>query len=232
MSAKPSLILTFSLAFAFFILAPAFLAIPFPGYRLIHWADVLDLLTPLVLIPLYWLLFSDSGRRARGRGLTIAFLVLAALWTEGQGMHLSANSIGNLLGGGSTEVHGLVHFYDEVLSHYVWHIAIVGLSVLLLAKDAEAGGSTIPVRWGVVIPSSVLYGFTYFAATNEGGTIPFGLPAAIVITLGLWIARRRELRADNLTAFFFLGYVIALVLLAGWFVYWGGLPEFSETGFI
>jgi hypothetical protein len=232
MTPKPSLILVFAIGFAFFILAPAFLGISFPGYPLIHWADVLDLLTPMVLIPIYWLLFTDSGEKARSRGLVIAFLVLAAVWTEGQGMHLSANSISNLLGGGLTVVHNLVHFYDEVLSHYVWHIGIVGLSIVLLAKGEEVVPSTGAVRWGIVIPSAVLYGFTYFAAVNEGGTVPFGLPAAILIVVGLWLRRRGDLRGDDLTAFFFYGYVIALVLLAGWFLYWGGFPEFSETGFI
>jgi hypothetical protein len=232
MTTKSSLILVFAIAFAFFILAPAFLGRPLPAYPLMHWADVLDILTPLILIPLYWLLFTDSGRRARSRGLVITFLVLAALWTEGQGMHLSANSISNLLGGGSTDVHGLVHFYDEVLSHYMWHIAIVGLSVVLLVGRGEGGAAAVPARWGIVIPSAILYGFTFFAAVDEGTTIPFGLPAAVLIVLGLWLRRRRELRSDNLTAFFFYGYVIALLLLAGWFAYWGGFPEFSETGFI
>jgi hypothetical protein len=211
---------------------PAFLGIPFPGYPLMHWADLLDLLTPLVLIPLYWLLFTDSGRKARGRGLVIAFLVLAAVWTEGQGMHLSANSISNLLGSGPTDVHGLVHFYDEVLAHYVWHIGIVGLSVLLLVGRGEGGEATVPLRWGMVIPASVLYGFTYFAAIDEGTTVPFGLPAAIIICVVLSITGKRQVRTDELTAFLFIGYLIALLLFAGWFVYWGGFPEFSETGFI
>jgi hypothetical protein len=230
MTTKPSLILIFAIAFAFFILAPALLGIPFPGYRLMHWADLLDLLTPLVLIPLYWLLFTDSGRKARGRGLVIAFLVLAAAWTEGQGMHLSANSISNLLGSGPTPVHTLVHFYDEVLGHYVWHVGIVGLSVLLLV--GRGGDDSTPVRWAMVIPASVLYGFTYFAAIDEGTTVPFGLPAAIIICVALSIGRKREVRRDELTAFLYIGYLIALLLFAGWFAYWGGFPEFSETGFI
>jgi hypothetical protein len=232
MTPKPSLILVFAIGFAFFILAPAFLGISFPGYPLIHWADVLDLLTPMVLIPIYWLLFTDSGEKARSRGLVIAFLVLAAVWTEGQGMHLSANSISNLLGGGLTVVHNLVHFYDEVLSHYVWHIGIVGLSVVLLLSRVEGGEGAVPVRWGMVIPASVLYGFTFFAAVDEGTTVPVGLPAAVMIVVGVWLRRRRELRTDSLTAFFFYGYLIALLLLLGWFAYWGGFPEFSETGFI
>ena len=45
-------------------------------------------LTPFVMVPLYWLLFREAADRAPGR--IIAFLLLAALWVEGHGMHLSA----------------------------------------------------------------------------------------------------------------------------------------------
>ena len=74
--------------------------------------------------------------------MDIAFLVLASLWTMGQGMHLSANSINNLLGPGDTPVHELVHFYDEVLSHYLWHIGLVGLSILLLIPPRSGQAET------------------------------------------------------------------------------------------
>src|SRR3972149_4360109 len=164
MVTKPTLILLFAISFAFFILTPAFLGIPFPGYELMHWADVLDILTPLVLIPVYWLLLTDPGRIPRSLPVVVAFLTLGALWTEGQGMHLSANSISNLLGGGSTAVHDLVHFYDEVLSHYLWHIAIVGVAILLVAVRANGDSAAAPIRWSLILPSAVLYGFTYFAA--------------------------------------------------------------------
>ena len=133
MITRQSLILLFALAFALLIAGLPLLGQPFPGYPLMDWADVLDIATPLVLMPLYWLLFTDAGRVYRTLYLALAFAVLAALWAEGQGMHLSANSIGNLFGGGTTEVHTLIHFYDEVLSHYLWHLGIIGLSILLLA---------------------------------------------------------------------------------------------------
>ena len=67
---------------------------------------------------------------------------------------------------------------------------------------------------------------------GEGGTVPVGLPAAISIPLVLLVTRRLDLRSRNLTAFFFVGYVVAVLLFAGWFAYWRGFPEFSETGMI
>lgn len=230
MVARSSLILAFALAFAFFIIAPPFLGVPFGAYPAMHWADVLDVLTPLVLIPLYWLLFTDSGRIRRGLRLVVPFLVLAALWTEGQGMHLSANSISNLFGTGTTEVHGLIHFYDEVLSHYLWHAGIIGLSIVLAFAPVDIGSRLIPMKWAMVIPSAFLYGFTYFAAVDEGGTVPMGLSAAILIVIALLLSRGRLLRSHNLIGFFLLGYIIAILLFAIWFVYTGGFPEPSAMG--
>jgi len=227
---RSSWILAFALAFTVFIVVPPFLGQPFPAYRLIHWADVFDLLTPLVLIPIYWVLFAEAGAVVRSGRPMIGFLALTALWTLGQGMHLGANSINNLLGPGSTDVHRLVHFYDEVLSHYLWHAGIAGLSALLIFAPLPAVGR--PIRWGMVLPSAFLYGLTYFLAINEGGTVALGLPAAILILLAVLIYRRRALRTHDLVAFFFAGYAMAVVLLVGWFVYWGGFPEFSEVGLL
>ena len=232
MVTKPALVLLFALAFAFFILVPPFLTRPFPPYGLMHWADVLDVATPLFLLPLYWLLFTDAGRIRRSRPLVLVFLVLGALWAEGQGMHLSANSIGNLLGAGASPVHDLVHFYDEVLSHYLWHAAVIGLSILLVAvrTDVRAGAARMP--WALMVPAVALYGFTYFADINEGGTVPLGLPAAVSIPVAILLARREDLRRRNLTAFFFWSYVVAVIFFAGWFAYWRGFPEFSEVGIL
>ena len=232
MVTRSSLILAFALVFAAFILIPPFLSQPFPAYPLIHWADVFDLLTPLVLVPLYWLVFSDSGNMTRGLRLTAAFLVLAALWTLGQGMHLGANSINNLLGAGSGDVHGLVHFYDEVLSHYLWHAGIAGLSILLVFAASPHPPAATPVRWGLVATSAIVYGLTYFLAINEGGTVPLGLPAAILIPVAVLAFRRQDLRTHNLIAFFFASYILAVVLFVAWYAYWGGFPEFSEVGLL
>jgi hypothetical protein len=232
MVTRPSLILLFAISFTVFIVVPAFLGQPFPPYPSIHWADVFDLLTPLVLIPLYWLLFTDSGSLQRTSRLNIIFLILAALWAAGQGMHLSANSINNYLGHGSSGIHDIVHFYDEVLSHYLWHAGIVGLSILLVVAPAAVTTEAVPIRWGIVAPASLLFGLTFFMAINEGGTVPLGLPAAIIIMLGFLLLRRHQIRTHNLTAFFLLGYLIATILFIGWFIYWGGFPEFSEVGII
>ena len=232
MVTKPHLIFFFALAFAVLILVPPLLSQPFPPYPSIHWADVLDLLTPLVLIPLYWVLFTDSGRTARSHSATIVFLILAAVWVEGQAMHLAANSISNLLGAGTTLVHDLVHFYDEVLSHYMWHAGIFALSVLLLVYAWRAPASQAKPGWGWVIPASLLYGITCFLAFVEGGTVPLGLPATVFIIVGLIVVLRDRIRTHNLVGFFFVGYAVTLLLLAAWGIAWKGFPELTEVGWL
>jgi hypothetical protein len=70
----------------------------------------------------------------------IIFIVFVAFRVAGQGMHLAANSIDNLLGQrglGTGDIYKLTYFYDEVLSHYLWHIGIVGLSGLLIYRQRK-----------------------------------------------------------------------------------------------
>lgn len=229
MNTASRLVLIFAIAFAFLIIAPALLGQPFALYPLMTTGDALDLLTPLILIPLYWLLFR-LGEPPSPRQ-TIAFLLFAALWVEGQGMHLGANSIKHLMGDfQQTDAYTLTHFYDEVLSHYLWHIGIVGLALLLIWRQA-ASAITAPAKLWTELAAAVIYGFTFAISSIEAGTIPLMLPAAIVIT-GIGVLRRDTLRQQPVTAFLCAAHGIALLLLAIWFIRFGGFPQFSELGII
>src|SRR3972149_2350532 len=135
MKGTSALTLIFSAAFAVFFVGPPFLGKPFGPYPLMHVADVFDILTPLVLLPLYWLLFNAGRKQPPTVRWMVLFFVLTALWASGQGMHLSANSISNLMKGmEGTDVFSLSHFYDEVLSHYIWHVGVVGLSTAVIVR--------------------------------------------------------------------------------------------------
>lgn len=222
------LILLFAVAFAVLLIAPAFLSQPFGPYPLMKTGDALDILTPLILIPLYWLLFRlDEPPSTRD---TLLFLILGAAWVEGQGMHLSANSIGHLLQDAkTTDVYTLTHFYDEILSHYLWHIGLVGLTALLIARQARRlfPPASILLERG----AGVIYGLVYFIIVIEAGTVPLGLPFALIVgALGLrW---RGRLRQQPVTAFFTAAHLIASILFLIWFLRWGGFPQFSELGII
>ena len=60
----PLLTLLFAVLSLIFLVLLAFLRTPFPPYPLMSWQDVLDLLTPVVLIPVYWLLHSAAAYKA------------------------------------------------------------------------------------------------------------------------------------------------------------------------
>jgi hypothetical protein len=230
MSSTSRLILIFTVAFAILIMVPAFLSQQFSPYPLIKAGDVLDIFCPLVLIPLYWLLFR-LGKPPTTREM-IAFLVFVALWVEGQGMHLGANSIKHLMDVlHDTDAYTLTNFYDEVLGHYLWHIGMVALTALLIWRQAANPLASPLASLRTEVVCAVIYGIVTFIIITEAGTVPLGLPfAAIVAVVGL--LRRRQWREQPVAAFFYLAHILALILFAIWFVRWGGFPQFSELGLI
>ncbi len=233
MNGSSRLIVAFSIAFALLFLAPPFLTPEFGVYPLMRLGDVVDILTPLALIPLYWLLYRMQEERSPTLSGVIIFLVLAGFWVEGQGMHLSANSIGHLLEEmEGSDVYNLTNFYDEVLSHYLWHFGIVGLSAVLIFRQRQ----TRPADERIVLwptgLAGIIHGFTFFLIVVEAGTAPLGLPFAILVVLLILLRRRKGLSQKPILAFFFAAYLVAIVLFAAWAIYWGSLPQFSEVGII
>jgi hypothetical protein len=85
-------ILIFAINFAFFIIAPGLLNKPFTPYPQLKIADVLDLFTPQVLLPLYFLQLYFGASQFHSLKSMIVFLVFAALWVE---RLLAASSIGH-----------------------------------------------------------------------------------------------------------------------------------------
>jgi hypothetical protein len=233
-SVSPHLNLIFSIAFAVFVLGPPFLGYQFAPYPLLHVADVFDIFTPLVLLPLYWLMFRGSGDNASLKE-NLVFMVFAGFWVLGQGMHLSANSINNLLkpeGLTSGDIFNLVYFYDETLSHYLWHFGIIGLSALLIYKDWHEPTAIQKTRAGGNTIAGIIYGFVFFAMVVEGATVPMGLTfsALAIIFITLW--SRTKLNRLSLTQMFLVGYSLALVLFIIWGVWHQGFPGFFDSGIV
>jgi len=233
-------ILLFAILSLVFFNLLIFLRIEFPPYRLMSYQDAIDVLTPLVLIPIYWILFRYAARQTPGLGEAVAFLLLAALWVEGQGMHLSANSVNNLMEGlsdsglidlNANDIHRLSYFYDEHLGHYLWHFGVVGLAALLMWWEWKwpAGQAT---AWPSTIVAGVIYSFTVFTITVEGQTVWLGLPFAILVTLFGLVRGRQSLGQRPVLAFFTVSCLLASLFYVGWGLYWGGFPGFVDVGWI
>ncbi len=118
----------------------------------------------------------------------IVFLVFTALWVEGQGMHLGANSIGHLLENAQgTDAQTLTHFYDEVLGHYLWHIGLAGLTLLLIWRQMRNPlADALQTLRGEAV-AALIYGIVYAIIVIEAGTVPLGLPIAVIVTAA-WTA--------------------------------------------
>ena len=224
------LILVFAVLFLVFIIGLPFLSRQFGPFPLMKTQDAVDLLTPLVLIPVYWLLFQIEAGRSAKDWETIAFLILAGLWVEGQGIHLAGNSIGHLAEAFSgSDVATLTYFYDEVLSHYMWHAGMIGLSLLLIYRQWKNPFVGMRSGLGIETGAGILHGICYGLMVLEGVTVPIGLPAAVlVVVLALGWGRGR-LRQQPILAFFFVAYFVAVVLILVWRVYWGGFLEPFEA---
>lgn len=234
------LTLIFAVLSLVFLLLLVFFRTSFPAYPLMSYQDAIDLLTPLVLILVYWLLFKYSSSEPASLTEEILFLLFAVFWVEGHGIHLAANSINNLIHalaerGGidltGSDLHTLTYFLDENLSHYVWHIGIVGLAALLIYREwrSPSGEETI---WWATILGGLIYGFTYFVIFLEGQTVPLGLTFALLVVLFTLIWGRGKLASHPVLAFFFVSCLVALLLFAAWGLYWGGFPQFSDVGLI
>ena len=227
-----ALLLLFAvLSLVFFILL-VFLRIPLPINPSVSFQDAFDVLTPLVLIPLYWILFRYAASDPPGLVEELAFIGFAAFWIEGQGMHLSANSISNLMEAfakgqlidlDSNGIFNLAHFYDEYLGHYLWHVGVLGLAGLLIVREWR-DPAWLPTAWSLVIPAGVIYGFLLFAITDEGNTVWLGLPFSILVVLFGLLKGRRELGDRPVLAFFLASCIVAALLYTGWGLYWGGFP--------
>ena len=234
------LTLIFAVVSAVFLLLLIVLRSPFALYPLMSYQDAFDVLTPFALMPIYWLLFKAAVKDNPSLAEEIVFMLLAAVWVLGHGMHLSANSIHNLIDAlakrqvidiSNTDIFRLTYFYDEHLSHYLWHIGIVGLAALLIYREWRDPAG-IATNWRTVMLAGLIYGFTYFSVFLEGQTMALGLPFALLVIL-LTLARgRHRLGQQPVLAFFFITCVVVVLLLLGWGLYWRGFPQFSDTGLI
>jgi hypothetical protein len=241
MKCQSYLVLLFAFLSVIFFLLLIFLRIPFPLYPLMSWQDVLDILTPLVLLPVYRVLFKRTSNEPTSSHEETWFILFAALWASGQGMHLGANSVTNLAEhlaktGGlnilDSSIYELTYFFDEHLSHYLWQIGILGLAAVLVCREwaHPAGEKTV---WWAAITGGMLYGLTTFGFTLEGQTLPIGVPFAIMLVLVIFILGRKDLGERPLRAFFLMTALVAVALLVAWILLWGfPIPQISEVGWI
>jgi hypothetical protein len=229
----PQALLGYAVALAILTLVPPLLTAsvgPPTGFTL---QEAADLLTPLIVIPLAWYVFDLTG--GLGRMGLVAFLVIAAVWIEGQAIHLAANAIGDAVPPGAVEAFvrtapgDLDHWLDETLSHWMWHVGWVALSILLLAAASRTPGAPAAGTSMTAAAAGFVHGATFFVVTVEGATTLLGIPASIVLLAWSASLARRGLAGRPVVVFFLVASIVTLVGYVGWAALHGGtLPEFSK----
>lgn len=176
-------------------------------------ADWLDLAVPYAVVGVAAGFLVSVGAL---RQAWLAFGVGAVAYTQGHGIHLAANSIANV------DPSSTSHLWDEVVGHYIWY---AGLAVIVAALVLAAGDRP-PTHNPFGIMLAVLFGFTVFTNSVEGGTPLFGLATGVLFVA--WGLRRR----DRLAWLLVPAYGVAVIALVGWGSYWLGWPQFSELGWL
>ena len=173
-----------------------------------------DLVTPFVVLAAAAIVLARQRR-----DVLLLALVAAIAYVDGHGIHLAANDIGHYetVAGHAEEVR---HFWDEFFGHLEWHLGFFGLlAAFALADDRRAGR-------GLGWPAVGLLGWTMLVTSVEGGD--WWLPVAFAAPFaGLAVANRRRTAALCAAA-----TVLATALIGVWALWHGGVPEFSELGWL
>lgn len=179
-----------------------------------RWADWVDLITPYALVGFAALTLTAAS--ASGRQWAV-FGLAAVMYTQGHGIHLAANSVGNVAKS------DIAHFWDEYFGHYVWY---VGLALMFAVLATALADRPPPERAGIAHFLALLVGWTHFTNSIEG---QFALPGfAIAAGFALWGLRTRA----NAGRLLLTAYAFSFALFVVFGVWHRGFPEFSELGWI
>jgi hypothetical protein len=227
--------LAYAVALAACLLVPPYLTVSVGPPTAFTLQEAADLLTPLIAIPLAWYVYDLAG--GLGRTGFVAFLVVAAVWIEGQGIHLAANAIGDAFSHDAAKTfYGTVPgdldlWLDETLGHWMWHAAWVALSILILAAATRAPASPASRPSVTAASAGFVHGVTFFLVTVEGVTTLLGIPASILLLAWTAVTARQGLAGRPVAVFFLVASVVTLLGYLGWGALHGWtLPEFSKVG--
>ena len=160
----------------------------------------------------------DRSRVGAGPRAWTAALLGAALFVQGHGVHLAANSISFARGDAPP-----THLWDEVVGHALW---FVGLTVLLVAVAHSIRAAPVPLG-AAAHALALLVGATWAVNVVEAGHAPLGAALATGLVAYGW--RTAAAAPGRLLV---LGVSLSLVLVAAWGLWQGGYPQPSELGWL
>ena len=172
-----------------------------------RWVDWLDLLTPYAVIGAALAALAAAGTDRVGWRTA---LIGSAAYVSGHGIHLAANSIGNVRGDAAP-----VHLWDEVVGHWLWY---AGLAMLVVALARSVTLRLTPLSVGLALAT----GLTWTTNALEGTTAVGSLLVAAALTA--WGVRRGDATGRLLV----VAFGAAALALAAYGLWHGGFPAPSE----
>jgi len=241
------LLFIYGFVFSFFHIIPTFL----PSYLKspITQGDALDFLTPFVVVPIAYLLYSRISKKLQSleasessssiqKILGKIFLALGfLLYVDGHGLHLSSNAVARFLQSmEGSELYKANYLFDEIISHSIWDAGVFLISVgFILLSNNLTFNSLSRRNIAFLSLGAVFYGFTFTVNGIEGQTVVFTFPAAglgFLIAFLLYSRKQTKGNRDPLLLFFLISYFLSIILFSVWGISHSGFPQFSELGWI
>jgi hypothetical protein len=201
-------------------------------FRFISLGSLLEFVSLLVAMPIYgsfvWKFFERCKGKKISKILFIYIILIVALVIGGTGIHFAANQI-------HMNVDILqVEFYDEVLSHYMIWIGIIGTSLLIgLSQKSIPLKKDLGNKEIVVISlSGIFQGLVSSLLILESRVGWYGLVSSFVL-LGLISVdmNKKNLRKFPIFIFYVATLLSVIVGIVVWVLMNGSFAEPSAIGF-
>ena len=222
-----------SIGLSVFVVGSPLAVIQSGGHASAKLVDVVNLVTPLALIPLYWAVLQTSSDEPDAPRENLVFLFVLLCCAGAQGMSLAAYSTGHFVGvipGGVLRPQNT--FFDQVLRHYLWHFQLLVLSALVIYHQGQHLFREESAARHLVTVAAFIHGVSYFVTAVEARTIPSGAAFAVLATIGSVVWARVSRGKQPLPAFFSITFAAAAILFTGWAACWAGIRVFSAVGII
>jgi hypothetical protein len=174
------------------------------GTRVVDW---LDLLTPYLVVGTALAALAATGTDRLGWWTALGG---GSLYTTGHGIHLAANSIGNVRGDGAP-----IPLWDEVVGHWLWY---AGAALLVVAVTRAVALRITPATVALALATAATWTTNALEGTTAVGSLTVG------VLIAGWGARR----GDGGGRLLLLAFGTASLCLAAYGVWHGGFPAPSE----
>lgn len=167
------------------------------------------------------------GLRGSAKWAVVAGTIALVLYIDGHGIHLAANDIRHEDTGAA---HDTAYFWDEHWGHAEWHLGWLGLmAALALAEVPHRHPPSTRLALGLpgwLLVASLVMAFTLFTSSVEGQDWWLVLGAAPVFAVWAALGRGTVLTASAVAT------LVTAGLIGIWAAWHGGVPQFSDLGWL